>query len=236
MEFCALSGLLSSYDVVLALDTETTGIIPARDRIIELAVTRLENGRVTGEMDRLIRLEPGQRLPSKIVEITHITDRMLAEEGVEPETACREFLELLEGERVLLIAYNAHFDLSFLFYFLNRFGQAHRLKGIKMLDALTVYRDRRPYPHRLENAIEAYGLTDVQNSHRAIDDTAAMLALLEAMAAEEDDLERYINLFGYNPRYGVSGKKIGSVTYRPQPYDCPCKLYEDDDVLCTGLL
>ena len=161
---------------------------------------------------------------------------MLAEEGVEPETACREFLELLEGERVLLIAYNAHFDLSFLFYFLNRFGQAHRLKGIKMLDALTVYRDRRPYPHRLENAIEAYGLTDVQNSHRAIDDTAAMLALLEAMAAEEDDLERYINLFGYNPRYGVSGKKIGSVTYRPQPYDCPCKLYEDDDVLCTGLL
>ena len=101
-----------------------------------------------------------------------------------------------------------------------------------MLDALTVYKDRRPYPHRLENAIAAYGLTDVQNSHRAIDDTAAMLALLEAMAKEEDDLDRYVNLFGYNPRYGVSGPRIGSVTYLPQPYDRQRKLYED--LLCTG--
>ena len=236
MAFQALKELMAPYDVVLALDTETTGILPAQDRIIELAVTRLEGGVVTGEMDRLIKLEPGKRLPPKLVEITHITDRMLGTEGVDQETACREFLQLLEGERVLLIAYNAHFDLSFLFYFLNRFGQAHRLKGIKMLDALTVYKDRRPYPHRLENAIAAYGLTGVQNSHRAIDDTAAMLALLEAMAAEENDLDRYVNLFGYNPKYGVSGKKISSVTYRPQPYDCPCKLYEDEDVLCTGLL
>ena len=53
-----------------------------------------------------------------------------------------------------------------------------------------------------------------------------MLALLEAMAEEEDDLQRYINLFGFNPRYGVEGRRIGSVTYRPQPYNSRCKLYE----------
>lgn len=226
MEYPALESLLSPYDTVLALDTETTGIRYSRDRIIELAVTRLENGAVTGGMDRLIRLEPGKMLPREIVEITHITDKMLAAEGVDQETACQEFLSLLEGERPLLIAYNAHFDLSFLFYFLNGLGQAGRLRGIQMLDALTVYKDRRPYPHRLENAIQAYGLTGVQNSHRAIDDTAAMLALLEAMAAEEDDLPRYINLFGFNPRYGVEGRKIRSVTYLPQPYNSSRKLYE----------
>ena len=208
------------------MDTETTGIRYHRDRIIELAVTRLEGGAVTGEMDRLIRLDPGKTLPPEIVEITHITDEMLAAQGVDQETACREFLSLLEGERPLLIAYNAHFDLSFLFYFLNQFGQAHRLRGVQMLDALTIYKDRRPYPHRLENAIAAYGLSDVRNSHRAIDDTAAMLALLEAMAAEEDDLGRYVNLFGFNPRYGVEGRKIRSVTYLPQPYNSPRKLYE----------
>ena len=234
MDYSALAGLLAPYDGVLALDTETTGIAPDRDRIIELAVTRLEGGRVVGEMDRLIRLEPGRTLPPKIVEITHITDRMLAEEGVEQEEACREFLELMAGERLLLIAYNAHFDLSFLYYFLRGMGQAHRLRGIKMLDALTIYKDRRPYPHRLENAIQAYGLTDVQNSHRAIDDTAAMLALLEAMAEEENDLERYVNLFGYNPRYGVSGPRISSVTYLPQPYDSGRKLYQQEGETCTA--
>ena len=226
MDYTALQSLFAPFDTVLALDTETTGIHYAQDRIIELAVTRLEDGQVTGEMDRLIKLPPGVRLPPEIVRITHITDHMLAEEGVEAQTACREILALLEGERPLVIAYNAHFDLSFLFYFLDRLGQAHRLRGVKLLDALTVYKDRRPYPHRLENAIEAYHLTGVQNSHRALDDTAAMLALLEAMAEEEDDLQRYINLFGFNPRYGVEGRRIGSVTYRPQPYNSRCKLYE----------
>jgi DNA polymerase-3 subunit epsilon len=40
--------------------------------------------------------------------------------------------------------------------------------------------------------------------------------------------DRYINLFGYNPKHGISGKKISSVTYLPQPYNRPkgAKLYE----------
>ena len=89
-----------------------------------------------------------------------------------------------------------------------------------------MYKDRRPYPHRLFNAIEAYGLTgQVVNSHRAIDDVIATVAVMEAMAAEKDDLECYVNLFGYNPKYGIEGKPIGSVTYKPQPYNITNPLY-----------
>ena len=64
------------------------------------------------------------------------------------------------------------------------------------------------------------------NSHRAVDDVLATAAVMEAMEAERSDLERYINLFGYNPKYGLEGKPIGSVTYKPQRYDPPCPLYE----------
>ena len=64
------------------------------------------------------------------------------------------------------------------------------------------------------------------NSHRAIDDARAAALLLEAMAEERDDLERYIDLFGVHPKYGRSGRKIASVTYRPQPYDRRRPLYE----------
>ena len=46
------------------------------------------------------------------------------------------------------------------------------------------------------------------------------------MEEECDDLYKYINLFGYNPKYGVSGTKISSVTYKAQAYNCPKKLYE----------
>lgn len=66
----------------------------------------------------------------------------------------------------------------------------------------------------------------MQNSHRAIDDVLATVAVLEAMAAERDDLTHYINLFGYNARYGLEGKPISSVTYRPQGYEPGRPLYE----------
>ena len=117
--------------------------------------------------------------------------------------------------------------LCFLYFFLHRFGKAEILKGIKMLDAMTVYKDRRPYPHKLQNAIDAYGLV-TQNTHRAVDDARATLELLYAMAAERDDLDRYINLFGYNPKYGVSGPRISSVRYIPQGYHETQKLYEKE--------
>ena len=126
----------------------------------------------------------------------------------------------------LLLAYNAHFDLSFLFYLLLRSGDPTILKGKDKLDLLTVYKDRRSYPHRLCNAIEAYDLSGkVVNSHRAVDDVLATVEVMKAMEAEKDDLLRYVNLFGYNPKYGVEGKPIGSVTYKPQRYDPPQPLY-----------
>ena len=53
----------------------------------------------------------------------------------------------------------------------------------------------------------------------------ATLAVMEAMEAEKDDLISYVNLFGYNPKYGIDGKPIGSVTYKPQPYYGASPLY-----------
>ena len=91
---------------------------------------------------------------------------------------------------------------------------------------LTVYKDRHSYPHKLCNAIEVYGLSDkVVNSHRAVDDVLATVEVMKAMELEKADLEQYINLFGYNPKYGVDGKPIGSVTYKPQKFDPPAPLY-----------
>ena len=53
----------------------------------------------------------------------------------------------------------------------------------------------------------------------------ALKEVLIAMEQEQPDLERYLNLFGFNPKFGVSGAKISSVTYKPQPYNDKTKLY-----------
>ena len=160
-----------------------------------------------------------------IENLTGISTLDILERGIPKGQLCADIAEMVDGN-TLLLAYNAHFDLSFLFYLLLRNGNPAILKGKDKLDLLTVYKDRRPFPHKLCNAIDAYGLSGkVVNSHRAIDDVLATVAVMEAMANERDDLDRYINLFGYNPKYGIDGKPIGSVTYRPQSFQNSRPLY-----------
>ena len=222
--------LFSKYDRLVLFDTETTGLLYTRDEIIEFAAVVVErvNGvpQVVQEYDELIALSPGGFVPPKIEQLTGITTQDLRERGLPKTRVARDIAEMIRGN-TLLLAYNAHFDLSFLFYFLLRHGDATILKGKDKLDLFTVYKDRKPYPHKLCNAIEAYGLTGkVVNSHRAVDDVLATVAVMEEMEKEKDDLMRYVNLFGYNPKYGIDGKPIGSVTYKPQPYDPKKPLYE----------
>ncbi len=222
-------GLFQKYDKLVLFDTETTGLQFSRDEIIEFAavVVEQQNGRaaVTREYDELISLTPGNVVPPKIQELTGISTQDILDRGIPKEQVCRDIGEMFAGN-TLLLAYNAHFDLSFLYYLLLRPGDPMILKGKDKLDLLTVYKDRRSYPHKLCNAIEAYGLTGtVVNSHRAVDDVLATVAVMEKMEAEKDDLLRYVNLFGYNAKYGIDGKPIGSVTYKPQGYDPRRPLY-----------
>ena len=221
--------LAQKYDKFVIFDTETTGLDFQRDEIIEFSAVVLEvrdgNAVVTREYDNLVTLSPGNTVPPKITQLTGISTQDILQRGVAKAQVCQDIAEMFAGN-TLLLAYNAHFDLSFLFYMLLRDGNPLILKGKDKLDLLTVYKDRREYPHRLHNAIDAYNLTGkVVNSHRAIDDVLATVAVMEAMAAERDDLEHYVNLFGYNPKYGIDGKPIGSVTYQPQSFKPGQPLY-----------
>ena len=223
------ASLFAKYDRLVLFDTETTGLAYSRDEIIEFAAVVVEciDGKATvvKEYDELIALSPGGFVPPKIQELTGISTQDLREKGLPKTRVARDIAEMIQGN-TLLLAYNAHFDLSFLFYFLLRNGDPAILRGKDKLDLLTVYRDRRSYPHKLTNAIDAYGLTGkVVNSHRAVDDVLATVAVMREMEKERADLERYVNLFGYIPKFGVDGKPIGSVTYRPQPYDPVRPLY-----------
>ena len=214
--------IAEKYDKFVIFDTETTGLNFARDEIIEFSAVVLERQGdqvvVTREYDNLITLSPGNTVPELITNLTGISTQDILQRGIPKEQVCADIAQMFSGNP-LLLAYNAHFDLSFLFYLLLRNGDPTILKGKDKLDLLTVYKDRRPFPHKLCNAIEAYSLQgQVVNSHRAIDDVLATVAVMEAMAGEKDDLEHYVNLFGYNPKYGIDGKPIGSVTYKPQRF------------------
>lgn len=177
----------------MIFDTETSGLDFDKDQIIELAALRVERTasgglRIAGKMDTFIKLPEGETLPENIVSLTGITDALLQTEGVQPAKAASQIAKLMQPGPVLMIAHNAQFDACFLRGLL----RGAKVGRIDWLDSLTVYKDRRPYPHKLANAILAYELEDkVQNSHRAIDDVLALFEVLKAMDDERDDLAAY---------------------------------------------
>ena len=110
--------LFQKYDRLVLFDTETTGLYYSREQIIEFAAVVLErrNGEavVTQEYDELISLRPGTFVPDQIVRLTGITNEDIAQRGIPKAQACRDIADMIAGN-TLLLAYNAHFDLSFLF-------------------------------------------------------------------------------------------------------------------------
>lgn len=222
-----LREIFQKYKGVVFFDTETTGLDAQSCQIIELAAIRIEQTdhgtlRVADSADVFIKLPEGQKIPEKITELTGITDEMLEAEGITEAEAATRFTDMIRGLPALLVAHNAQFDLLFIREMLQRHvGDGKKLLEVAdYLDSLTVYKDRRAYPHKLANAIVAYKLEDkVKNSHRAIDDVAALFEVCKAMDAERPDLLNYVNVFGYNPKYGVSGERLPRVSYWPQRFN-----------------
>lgn len=219
--------LFQKYDQLIFFDTETTGFDGKNDRIIELAAIQIKQNPQTeivrtGCFDEFIQLTD-RELPERVTEITGILPIMLQSQGLPEKDVVGKFGEMIAAEkRTLLIAHNAQFDLNFIGHTFIRYAVKHPdyLRTFSIcdyLDTLTVYKDRAMYPHRLESAILHYELQDkVQNSHRAIDDTEALLAVTMAMYEERPDLLEYVNIFGYKGKYGISGNTLKKVQYAAQ--------------------
>lgn len=164
-----LESLFQTYDSVIVLDTETTGVNCKSDEIIELGFLRLD-GR--GSARRKIISSASRRAVvcrRSSRSSPGIREDELFQNGVEKDVAAEAFVRSLAGEKPLVCAYNAQFDLCFLFYFLHRLGCDGVLQKAQFLDIMAIYKDRRDYPHKLCNAVESYGVDGV-NSHRAVDD------------------------------------------------------------------
>lgn len=208
--------LLEKYDKVMVFDTETTGLRADLCEIIQFSAVVLTRDGEQEIYDELISLPAGKTVHLEITQLTGITTEDVALHGIPKEKFISDFSRLTEGN-TLLVAYNAHFDLSFLYFTLLKYGNPGILQGKDKLDLLTVYRDRRPKPHKLSDAIIGYGLSErCRNAHQALADTRAAQYVMEAMAAEKDDLINYVNLFGYLARFGLPYKTIRSVRYAPQ--------------------
>lgn len=90
-------------------DTETTGLDPARDEIVQIGAVRALNGRlVSGETFETL-VDPGRPIPAVASRVHGITDEMVSGK-LSPRTAVAAFDFFSRGE--ILVAHNAPFDMA----------------------------------------------------------------------------------------------------------------------------
>ena len=93
----------------VVFDTETTGLYPWRDKIIELGAVRFRNG-VPAETFHMM-VNPGMHIPEMVTQINHITDDMVADAPDISEVVSS--FDAFVGTDAL-VGHNIDFDLKFI--------------------------------------------------------------------------------------------------------------------------
>ena len=173
-----LQEFVKAYDSgeLVIFDTETTGLDPLADDIIQIAAVRVRQGHVVGEPFNII-LETDKELPplvgghpNPMLEVYRNSQRFARNEGL------RRFMNYCGNS--VLVGHNVDYDYRILDSNLRRSCPDITL-GNRYFDTLKYIRLVRPRLRRykLVNLIEALHL-EGQNSHRADDDIMATLSLL----------------------------------------------------------
>ncbi len=159
-----------------AVDTETTGPDPHVDRIVAVAVVRVEPDGETVSRHRLIN--PGRPIPAAATAVHGLTDVRVADQPPFRRVA-RSLAAVLTGAD--LVAFNAPFDLAVLAAEFARAGVPFDLSGRRVLDPLAVF--RRHHPRTLAAAVRTYLGREHAAAHDALADARAALAVLDAQIA-----------------------------------------------------
>lgn len=157
----------------IALDLETTGLDPKKNKIIEIAAVHVKDGAVTERYQTL--LNPGWRLPERITELTGITDEELLDAPVIGEKL-EEFLEFVRGR--VIVGHSVMFDYSFLKRAAVNQGLVFEARAVDTLKIARKYLADLP-SRNLHALCLHYGIE--HHAHRALADAEAAHELLVRM-------------------------------------------------------
>lgn len=149
----------------VVFDTETTGVDPNYDRLVELAMVKIQHGRVIEQKSRLVN--PERFVPPEAEAVHHISTDMLKNQPTFPD-AYRAFAAFSAG--AVLVAHNARFDVNFV----HMEAERHNLPQLSnpVIDSLALFRAIWPGlpSYQLKALADRLGV-DEGAFHRALDDS-----------------------------------------------------------------
>lgn len=158
-------------------DTETTGVKPGKDRVIEIAAFDPVQDRKFCSF-----VNPECLIPSEASAISHITDEMVKDAPLIKEVLL-SFVAFCEGDVVLIAHNNDAFDKLFLEGEFQRAGLP--MPSWVFVDSLKwarKYRSDLPR-HSLQSLREVYGIVANQ-AHRALDDVLVLEQIFGRMIGD----------------------------------------------------
>lgn len=164
------------------VDVETTGMTATVDRITEIGILTVVDGRVVDEWATLIN--PQCAVPAEIQWLTGITDAMLRDAPRFAEIASQVHARLTGH---IFVAHNARFDYGFIKNEFRRLGIAFTADVL-----CTVRLSRRLYPEHRSHSLDALRdrhLLSSAGRHRALGDARAAWQFIETARCEKSPLE-----------------------------------------------
>lgn len=192
-------------------DLETTGTNPGKDRIVEIAVLKLDINNQKKEM--VWRVNPECPIPDEASSVHGITDEMVKDQPIFKHFS-KEIFNFIEG--CDLGGYNIDkFDLPLLVEEFIRSGiDVSSFVKVKTVDVQTIFFKKEP--RDLSSALKFYCNKDHGNAHTALDDTIATYEVLLSQLDKYDDLEPSVDF-------------LSTLTRRNKNIDFAGRIIEDDN-------
>lgn len=153
-------------DTFVVFDLETTGLSSKNDKIIEIGAVKIKEGKVIDSFSTFVN--PGIRIPDKIVELTSINNETVIE-APSIEKVLPEFMKFI-GDNIL-VAHNANFDVSFI---KKNCRDMNLQCENSVMDTVLLSKFLIPELKRYKlNTICKHLDISLENHHRAVDDAKA---------------------------------------------------------------
>ncbi|MBQ1805758.1 MAG: ribonuclease H-like domain-containing protein [Oscillospiraceae bacterium] len=171
--------LIDLHDYIV-FDTETTGVNPYRDKIIQFAVALVEGDKITKTAVSFVN--PGCHVPEEASRVNHIYDADLVGAPTYADIA-PSLAKLLFGR--VVVAHNAVFDMTLAKELLDRCGTSGKIEYVDtLIYARRVFKNMPDY--KLQTLANKLGI-DAGYAHRADSDIITCHHLFQLCKAHTQD-------------------------------------------------
>ena len=192
------------------IDTETTGLNPAEDRVFEIAAVEVIGGKITGK-EYHSYINPEKRLSDESKAICKIDDDSFLLEHKKFADVIDDFLRFIADDAAL-VAHNVSFDINFINAELRRCGR-EEITGRHIVDTVRLAKYQDPKSSaKLDHVCNRVGV-DIsirdREGHSAIIDCRLLSEVFCIVTANESDDyplqfdKRKMDFQGFTKRHDV---------------------------------